>query len=54
MASHASARDLVKRIAKGHGYLSEKTLQSIDPEIRREVEEAMLQKDELIGSTVIT
>ncbi|KAI9038751.1 uncharacterized protein KD926_010486 [Aspergillus affinis] len=54
MASHTSARDLVRRIAKGHGHLGEKTLQRMDPETRREVEEAMLKKDELIGSTVIT
>ncbi|GES62023.1 chaperone protein htpG [Aspergillus terreus] len=54
MASHTSARDLVRRIAKGHGHLGEETLQRMDPETRREVEEALLKKDELIGSTVIT
>lgn len=52
-SGHASARDLVRRIAKGHGHLGEETLQRMDPETRREVEEALLKKDELIGSTVI-
>lgn len=53
MTSRASARELVKSIAKKHGYLGEEILGRMEPEVRREVEEAMLNKDELIGSSVM-
>ncbi|KAL1863985.1 hypothetical protein Daus18300_007950 [Diaporthe australafricana] len=48
------ARELVRRIAKDHGYLGEETLSRIEPEVRREIEEALLNKNLLIGSSVIT
>ncbi|KAI9372834.1 hypothetical protein BJX61DRAFT_542344 [Aspergillus egyptiacus] len=54
IGARINARNLVQRIAKEHGHLGEATLRRMDPETRREVEEAMLKKDELIGSTVIT
>ena len=52
-----TARDLVKEIAKERGYLGEEQLArigDINPELRREVEEALLRKDEMIGSAVLT
>lgn len=52
-----SARQLVKQIAKDHGYISPERFQQLEasgPEFRREMEEAFLKKDLLIGSTVIT
>ncbi|GKU04976.1 hypothetical protein FLAG1_07771 [Fusarium langsethiae] len=52
-----TARDLVKEIAKERGYLGEEQLArigEINPELRREVEEALLRKDEMIGSAVLT
>ncbi|RGP70137.1 hypothetical protein FSPOR_4249 [Fusarium sporotrichioides] len=52
-----TARDLVKEIAKERGYLGEDQLArigEINPELRREVEEALLRKDEMIGSAVLT
>ncbi|KAL3459177.1 hypothetical protein BJX64DRAFT_265188 [Aspergillus heterothallicus] len=49
-----SARALVGQIAKDHGHLGEKTLSQMDPDVRREVEYAMLKKDKMIGSSVIT
>ncbi|KAJ4027908.1 hypothetical protein NW752_000157 [Fusarium irregulare] len=52
-----TARDLVKEIAKERGYLGEEQLAKIgdiNPELRREVEEALLRKDEMIGSAVLT
>lgn len=53
----ASARDLVREIAKDRGYLGEDQLAAIgaiNPSLRREVEEALLRKDEMIGSAVLT
>ncbi|EAW19928.1 uncharacterized protein NFIA_095480 [Aspergillus fischeri NRRL 181] len=50
----STARALVKQISKQHGYLGEEVLSRMDPDVRREVEEAMLKKDAMIGSSVIT
>ncbi|GFF57726.1 hypothetical protein IFM61392_07789 [Aspergillus lentulus] len=50
----STARALVKQISKQHGYLGEEVLSRMDPDIRREVEEALLKKDAMIGSSVIT
>ncbi|KAH8901208.1 hypothetical protein GQ53DRAFT_707485 [Thozetella sp. PMI_491] len=49
-----NARALVEKIARDHGYLGEDKLCQIEPELRREIEEAFLKKDLMIGSTVIT
>lgn len=50
-----SAKKLVQQITKQHGYLSMEKFQRIpDLDLRREFEEAFLQKDVLIGSSVIT
>ncbi|KAF4976018.1 hypothetical protein FZEAL_7274 [Fusarium zealandicum] len=52
-----TARDLVREIAKDRGYLGEDQLAQIglvNPQLRREVEEALLRKDEMIGSAVLT
>ncbi|GLB02619.1 hypothetical protein AtubIFM57258_003977 [Aspergillus tubingensis] len=54
MESRESARELVRSIAKGRGYLNEEILGRIDQDTRREVEEAMLKKDEIVGSSVLT
>lgn len=48
------AKELVQQIAKNHGYLGEEKLRLIEPELRREIEEAFLKKDQMIGSSVIT
>lgn len=45
---------LVRQISEDHGYLTEQQLDQINPEIRGAVVNAMLKKDHLIGSTVIT
>jgi hypothetical protein len=50
----AEARRLVKGIAKEHGYLSEDVLGRLDQETHRQIEEALLKKDLMIGSLVIT
>jgi len=47
-----SAKALVAKIAKDHGYLGEEKLRRIKPELRREVEEAFLAKDLMIGGVV--
>ncbi|KAI1009088.1 hypothetical protein LB504_003135 [Fusarium proliferatum] len=52
-----TAQELVREIAKERGYLGEEQLArigEINPELRREVEEALLRKDEMIGSAVLT
>ena len=53
LARH-QARKLVEDIAKEHGFVSDRTYARMDPEMLREVEEALLNKDKLIGSSVIT
>lgn len=52
--THTEARELVESIAKSHGYLGEDVLSQISDDIRRQVEEALLKKDEMIGSSVMT
>ncbi|OJJ33410.1 hypothetical protein ASPWEDRAFT_185791 [Aspergillus wentii DTO 134E9] len=54
MASRESARELVKSITREQGFLGEEVLGRMDPDTRRQVEEAMLRKDEMIGSSVMT
>ncbi|OTA98084.1 hypothetical protein M426DRAFT_17772 [Hypoxylon sp. CI-4A] len=49
-----AARRLVENIAKEHGYLGEDVYSRMDAETRRQVEEAFLRKDEMIGASVIT
>ncbi|KAL5345654.1 hypothetical protein ACLOAV_009408 [Pseudogymnoascus australis] len=50
-----SAKELVQQITKQHGYLSIEEFQQIpNLDLRRKFEEAYLQKDVLIGSSVIT
>jgi hypothetical protein len=49
-----TARALIEQIAKDHGHLGEEILKQMPPELRREVEHALLQKDGIImGSSVI-
>ncbi|KAL4784029.1 hypothetical protein BJX76DRAFT_348158 [Aspergillus varians] len=50
----STARALVKQIADQHGHLGEEVLNQMSPGVRRQVEEALLKKDEMIGSSVIT
>ncbi|OIW34078.1 hypothetical protein CONLIGDRAFT_667268 [Coniochaeta ligniaria NRRL 30616] len=52
--SRSQAKELVKSIAKGHGHLDEAVYSEMTASARRQVEEALLMKDQLIGSTVIT
>ncbi len=49
-----SAKALVEQIARKHGYVAEEDFQKLEPELRRTFEEALLAKDELIGSMTIT
>jgi hypothetical protein len=52
--SKSQAKELVGNIAKGHGHLDEAVYSEMTASARRQVEEALLMKDKLIGSTVIT
>ncbi|KAF9876102.1 ino80 chromatin remodeling complex protein [Colletotrichum karsti] len=49
-----SAKNLVKDIAKEHGYIGEEILLGIPEDRRRMIEDALLKKDQMIGSSVIT
>lgn len=51
-SGQAAARELVKSIAKDHGYLGDDVYARMEADVRREVQEAMLAKDKLIGSSV--
>lgn len=50
----AQARQLVDQIVKSAGYVRESSLDTMSPEVRREVEEALLTKDKQIGASVLT
>lgn len=57
MSDRNRARQLVADITNEHGFVGERSwerLGQLDPELRREFEVAMLKKDEMIGSSVIT
>ena len=50
--SERLADQLVKSIARDRGYLGDDIYAKMDPEVRRQVQEAMLAKDKLIGGSV--
>ncbi|KAI0182894.1 hypothetical protein EV127DRAFT_40641 [Xylaria flabelliformis] len=55
--SRASARELVRKITKDHGFVSPERLEQLetfDSELQRDIEEALLTKDKMIGSAVLT
>lgn len=54
MAGPVQARELVQRISLSHGHLRPEVLNRLSEADRREVEEALMVKDKLIGSNVIT
>lgn len=43
----------MEKITKEHGHLSDEKLQDLEPDLRREIQEAFLKKDLMIGSSVI-
>ncbi|KAK8094937.1 hypothetical protein PG997_001622 [Apiospora hydei] len=50
-----SAKDLVERITREHGYISSERLQELgDEELRHDILEALRKKDQMVGSSVIT
>ncbi|KAK5991975.1 Protein NO VEIN [Cladobotryum mycophilum] len=54
MSSSEEAHRLVEEITQKHGYIRPEILESMAPEVRREVQMAMLMKDRLIASSVMT
>lgn len=52
-SNRSEARQLVESIAKEHGTLGEAVYSRMEPDVRRQVEEAILKKDENIGPFVI-
>jgi hypothetical protein len=52
-SDRSEARQLVESIAKEHQTLSEDVYSRMEPDVRRQVEEAILKKDENIGPSVI-
>ncbi|KAK4452224.1 hypothetical protein QBC34DRAFT_457252 [Podospora aff. communis PSN243] len=52
-AAVAAARELIESIASDHGHLADEVYSGMDPATRRRVKEALDQKDQLIGSTVM-
>ena len=53
-ASVEQARDLVNQIVQQNEFVSEKSLESVSQDVRREVEEALLAQDKKIGASVLT
>lgn len=47
------ARQVIMGIVREQGFVWESTLQSLHPDARREIEEALLTKDKKIGSSVL-
>ena len=54
VSSQKEAKALVAQIAKDHGYLGDEIYARMEPDIRQQVMEALLTKDGIIGSSVIT
>lgn len=54
MVRHARAREIVRSIIEDLGFVSEKSFETMEPEVRQEVEKALLAKDKRIGSSVLT
>lgn len=54
MLSRATARQLVEDIGRSHGYIRQEVLDRMPEADRREVQAAMLMKDQLIASSVTT
>jgi hypothetical protein len=48
------ARELVEKIAHGHGYIPPEILAVMAPQVRLVVEEALRKKDDMIASSVFT
>jgi hypothetical protein len=53
-AARVAARSLVEQIVRDNGFVREGSLESMKPDVRREVEEALLAKDKKIGASVLT
>ncbi|QGA19438.1 hypothetical protein EYB26_007127 [Talaromyces marneffei] len=53
-SDRSAARQLVQSIANDHGYRDEGVYSQMTPDVRRRVEEALMKKDKMIGSSVIT
>jgi len=54
MATKEIARQVVRNIVEEHGFVTEESLKTMQPEVRLEVERALLAKDKKIGSSVLT
>lgn len=52
-SDRSNARQFVQSIAAKHGSLSEDVYSRMEPDVRRQVEEAMLKKAGTIGSSVL-
>lgn len=52
--STGKAKALVEQIADDHGYLPEEILDTMTDKTRKKVVDAMLKKDRIIGSSVVT
>ncbi|KEY68188.1 hypothetical protein S7711_09101 [Stachybotrys chartarum IBT 7711] len=53
-AARVAARSLIEQIVRDNGFVREGSLESMKPDVRREVEEALLAKDKKIGASVLT
>lgn len=54
MATRHEARQAVKDIARKYGVLDEDVLKQMEPDVRRQVEEAFLAKDQLVAHSIKT
>lgn len=48
------ARLLVEDIARSHGYIAPNILQTMEPEVRDAVKQALKKKDDMIAASVFT
>lgn len=48
------ARDMVEKISQDHGYIPDDKLIGIEAGVKQLILDAMLKKDQMIGSSVIT
>ncbi|KAI1137758.1 hypothetical protein F5Y05DRAFT_419225 [Hypoxylon sp. FL0543] len=53
-AKQRRARSVVENIAKNHGYLGEEVYAKMDAKTRRQMQEALCKKNEMIGASIIS
>lgn len=53
-ARQARARSIIENISKEHGYLGDEVYARMDAKTRRQIQEVLLKKNEMVGASIVT